>query len=58
MYVYSSFTAFMQTLETNKLDRLELSEKSLTLLKHGDIIIKSMSQAREKWDSLVWDCLL
>ena len=53
MHVYYSFTVFMQTLETNKLGRLELSEKSLTLLKHGDIIIKSMSQAREKWDSVV-----
>ena len=42
----------MQTLETNKLGRLELSEKSLTSFKHGDIIIKPMSQTREKWDSL------
>ena len=28
-------------------------EKTSTLLKHGDIILNSMSQAKEKWDSLV-----
>ena len=28
-------------------------EKTSTLLKHEDIILNSMSQTKEKWDSLV-----
>ena len=33
--------------------RLELSEKTLSLPKYGDIILNSMTQTREKWESKV-----
>ena len=45
--------------------RVELSEKFLSLPRHGDIILNSMTQTREKWDShvlsrpdfcMVWIC--
>ena len=36
---------------STKFVRLELSEKNLPLPKHGDLILNSMTQAREKWDS-------
>ena len=37
---------------STKFVRLELSEKLLPLLKHGDIILNSMTQTREKKDIL------
>ena len=33
--------------------RLKLSEKTLTLPKHGDVILNTMTKTRKKWDSLV-----
>ena len=38
---------------STKFVRLELSEKLLPLLKHGDIILNSMTQTREKKD--IWN---
>ena len=37
---------------STKFVRLELSEKFLPLPKHGDIILNSMTQTREKMDIL------
>ena len=38
---------------TTKFGTLELSEKTLLSPKHGDMILNSMTQIREMWDSHV-----
>ena len=43
----------MQTLNIDLDYEVKVIGKTLTLLKQKDIILNSMTQTREKWDSLV-----
>ena len=43
----------MQTLNVHYDWQARIIEKTLTLFEHEDIILNSMTQTREKWDSLV-----
>ena len=44
----------MQTLNVDLDYQVKVIGKTLTLLKQKDIILNSMTQTREKWDSLVF----
>ena len=44
----------MQTLNVDLDYQVKVIGKTLTLLKQKDIILNSMTQTREKWDSLAF----
>ena len=49
----NSFNVFMQTLNVDSDWQARIIGKTLTLPKHKDIILSSMTQTTKKWDSLV-----
>ena len=50
---WKSFTVFMQTLNVHQDYQVGVIGRISTLPKHGDIILNSTSQSKEKWVSLV-----
>ena len=48
-----NFAVFLQIFNVHEDYQVRVTRKTLTLLKQEDIILKSMTQIREKWDSLV-----
>ena len=62
---YNCFVVFIQTLKVDLDYPVRVIGKNLTLPKHEDIILNSLTQVREKWVSLflrranfwtVWEC--
>ena len=49
---YNLFIVLMQTLNVDKDSLVRFIGKALSLPKHENIILNSMMQTREKWDSL------